>query len=345
MRILAKPGFSNRHTDPGNYNLYRSLQTFGVSVDEWSVFSVLRGRYDLAHIHWPDNVLKTESWLYAFFKVCMFILSVFWIRDILRRKLVWTAHNIVSHEQNHPKLEALFWSFLMCHLDGVIVHEDAIGQRLLKMRPNAANVLMKSIPLAHFHGSYADDVTRAEARFKFGVDESEVVFVFVGQIRPYKNVDALISAFKEGPSNWRLIIAGNPLNEQMRLDLQNLAVGVDRIDLRLGFIPDDDLQLYYRVADLVVLPFGQITNSGSALLALSFSCPVLLASSPTLLALKEEFGEHYVSFFEGPLKSRDLSRALKCSANTTNDPVELSQRDPSVIATKTLAFYREVINQ
>lgn len=343
MRILAKPGFANQDTDPGNYNLYSAMSALGVNVEEWSTFSLLKGNFDLVHIHWPDNILKTRCWLCACLKWLLLVITCYWIRLILRRNIVWTAHNIVSHEQNHPKLEKLFWATLIRNLDGIIVHEKGISEKLGGLRPYTRKVKQRTIPLAHFKGSYSDEVNRSEARKELGISDSVKLFVFVGQIRPYKNVDALISAFKPGPDEWKLIIAGNPLDEQMSRGLNDMVQGDDRIDLRLGFVPDSKLQIYYRAADLAVLPFSQITNSGSALLALSFDCPVLMSKSPTLLSLKSEFGGDYVSFFEGTLQFHDLERTLKSISTAEYRQVDLSSRELDVVARDTLNFYYEVI--
>ncbi|MDY7008651.1 MAG: hypothetical protein SWX82_33215 [Cyanobacteriota bacterium] len=55
-------------------------------------------------------------------------------------------------------------------------------------------------------------------------------------------------------------------------------VNDSRIKLKFGFVPDKKLQEYFRAANFVVLPFKDILNSGNALLALSFDCPVLVSA-------------------------------------------------------------------
>jgi beta-1,4-mannosyltransferase len=48
-----------------------------------------------------------------------------------------------------------------------------------------------------------------------------------------------------------------------------------RIELTDAVVPDDELQLYFNACDVVALPFRQVLNSGSLLLAMSFGCPVV----------------------------------------------------------------------
>ncbi len=345
MEVLAKPAFSNRHTDPGNANLYSELANQGVKVQEWSFSRILFGKYDIVHIHWPDNILKTKFWFVALAKLILLSFALVWIRHFRRRKVVWTAHNIESHEGRHPKIEKSFWAILSKHLDGVTVHEEGIADRLIALRPQLKSVKVEVIPLAHFKGQYPSGISREDARKQLGLKNDEFVFGFLGQIRPYKNVESLIRAFRELPDGNRLIVAGNTIDATIRESLVNLSTKNTRIDLRFGFVDDADLQVFYRAFDLVVLPFSQITNSGSALLALSFDCPVLIANSPTLQGMQAEFGEQYVSFFDGTLDEHSLKQAAMRTAGSKRNQFDLSRRDITTVAKKTFEFYNQVLEQ
>ena len=99
--------------------------------------------------------------------------------------------------------------------------------------------------------------------------------LYLGLIKPYKGVLELIEAFKQTPlNNSVLIIAGWSLDSNYWTQVKN-AGEHQGITFREGFIPDDDLQYYYNAADLVVLPFKRIENSGSAIMAMGFKKPVV----------------------------------------------------------------------
>ena len=344
MIILAKPAFVNRKKDPGNFRLYSELINQGVTILEWSLKHLVLSKFDILHIHWPDNILKTRSLTIASAKLFTLTLALFWVRIIRQKPVVWTSHNIISHELNFPRLESLFWRVLSKFLDGIIVHEDATKDRLLCLRPYFSRCLIEKIPLAHFRGAFPNTVTKSEARCELQLDENSMVFGFLGQIRPYKNVPALIEAFDNAPSDWQLVIAGNPHNSELKERLNTLARDNKNIHLKLEFVRDDDLQVYYNAFDLVVLPFEQITNSGSALLALSFDCPVLIADSPTLRSLEYEFGGSHVIFFEPPLSFEDLTRAGDKVKNHKSKPPNMSHRAPSVVASKTRLYYQSLLS-
>ena len=63
--------------------------------------------------------------------------------------------------------------------------------------------------------------------------------------------------------------------------------------IRDTLVPDEELQLYFNACDLVALPFRQVLNSGSLLLAMSFGCPVVaprLGSIPEVACPEGWFG-------------------------------------------------------
>lgn len=63
-------------------------------------------------------------------------------------------------------------------------------------------------------------------------------------------------------------------------------------------------------AELVVLPFRRLFNSGSLLLALSLERPVLVPRNEASLALAREVGPGWVHLYDGELQSQTLAWAL-----------------------------------
>ena len=102
------------------------------------------------------------------------------------------------------------------------------------------------------------------------------VFLTLGQIRPYKGIDELITAFRGVPgAHLRLIVAGHPHNDAYAASLASLAGDDARIRLQLHYVPDEDIQYYLRAADFCVLPYRRGTTSGAAILCFSFGKPVI----------------------------------------------------------------------
>ena len=132
------------------------------------------------------------------------------------------------------------------------------------------------IPHGHYRGAYPDTMSRAEARQRLGLPPDARVVAFVGWVRAYKGVAELVEAFSgvDAPAA-RLVIAGQAVDDAYAERIARLAAADPRVRLDLGFVPDDELQVYLRAADVVATPFLEILTSGSVLLAMSFGRAVI----------------------------------------------------------------------
>ncbi len=108
---------------------------------------------------------------------------------------------------------------------------------------------------------------------------------FFGRIRPYKGIEYLLAAFKllsvSGAGNYRLIVAGEPKKGSEEYLHRDSAIRYARFQSRAGhperiqFIPDEEMELYFKAADVLVLPYKEIFQSGVLFLAYSFGLPVV----------------------------------------------------------------------
>lgn len=110
---------------------------------------------------------------------------------------------------------------------------------------------------------------------------SKFSVLFFGAIRPYKNVDILIKSFNEFSKNkdCSLIIAGRVKDLSYKNYIENLAKENPKIELKLEFIPDEEIVTLIQKSSICVFPYDNETslNSGSVLLSSSykrsFICP------------------------------------------------------------------------
>jgi glycosyltransferase involved in cell wall biosynthesis len=125
------------------------------------------------------------------------------------------------------------------------------------------------------HGAF-DYLTRQESEVPLPAELEEVdatVVLCFGLIRPYKGIDVLVDAWRgiEGAELW---IVGMP---RMPLDgLRSSAPPSVRFVPR--FVTDPEIPAYFRRADLVVLPYLDIDQSGVLFTALAFGSPLLLSA-------------------------------------------------------------------
>ncbi len=99
-----------------------------------------------------------------------------------------------------------------------------------------------------------------------------VVLCF-GLLRPYKGIDVLLDAWRALEPDAELWIVGMP-----RMDVAPLrAAAPPSVRWVPRFVADDELGAYFQRADLVVLPYREIDQSGVLFTALAFGAPLLLS--------------------------------------------------------------------
>jgi glycosyltransferase involved in cell wall biosynthesis len=234
------------------------------------------GRPDVIHLHWTEPYIASGGRVSAF-KARRTLLEL----RLARRAgigIVWTAHDLFRHDETPDARERQFMRALFDLASAVIAHCEAAAAELMEALGLAAEARSKVavIPHGHYQGAYADSVSRTEARHRLGLPEDVRVVAFVGWVRPYKGVAELVEAFgRVDEPAARLLIAGQALDDGYASRLRELAAADPRVQITLGFVPDEELQVYLRAADVVAAPFLEILTSGSVLLAMSFERAVI----------------------------------------------------------------------
>lgn len=179
--------------------------------------------------------------------------------------LVLTAHDILPREPRPGQRSAQ--RRLFDRFDAVVVHSEHGARRLteeLGVDPARVHVIPHG---AFSHLAPADRASDPPPQR----GERPVVLCF-GLMRPYKGIDLLLEAWR-GIDSAELLIAGMP-----RMDIAPLLAAAPanvRFDAR--FIGEEEIPTYFSRADLVVLPYREIDQSGVLFTALAFGKPLLLS--------------------------------------------------------------------
>ncbi|MDQ3555691.1 MAG: glycosyltransferase [Gemmatimonadota bacterium] len=316
LRVLGWPAFRNRADQPYNALLYEHLCGLGVRVEEFSATRALTGKCDVLHLHWPDRRVRDPHLLAALARSGALLALLDAVR-LRGTRTVWTAHNLQAHDGPlRHWLEPRFWQALTRRLDGVIALSPTGLDRVRERYPALRDVPGWVTPLGHFRGVYPDAVDRADARARLGVPPGARVAAFLGQVRPYKGVVHLVRVFRCLPDpSLRLLVAGRPRPSALATEIREAAGDDARIVCALRFVPDAEIQLYLRAADLVILPFREILNSASAVLALSFDRPVLVPDRGSMADLARQVGAEWVRTYPGELAPELLRDGLEWAAD------------------------------
>jgi glycosyltransferase involved in cell wall biosynthesis len=178
--------------------------------------------------------------------------------------LVLTAHDVLPREARARQREAQ--RRLYGRFDALIVHTEH-GRRRLTGELGVARERVHVIP----HGVLAHLAERPPPAPPFRTDG--LVVLFFGLLRPYKGIDVLLEAWREGIDGAELWIVGPP-----RMDIAPLrAAAPPSVRFVPRFVGDAELPGYFCRADLVVLPYREIEQSGVLFTALAFGKPLLLS--------------------------------------------------------------------
>jgi beta-1,4-mannosyltransferase len=246
--------------------------------------------------------------------------------------LIWTIHNALPHDATLPEVEFELRQGIVDRAAGVHVMTDRTWQAI-DGRYDVPRERAFLVPHPSYRGAYPDHVDRLTARHRLHLDVDAVVYVLVGAIKPYKGLSRLLEAFdavatNEGPPRV-LLVAGQPDESAASRDFVNRCRSDPRIRIYERRIPDDEIQLYLRAADVAVLPYEDALNSGVLFLALTFGLPVV---APAVGAMGELVTADIGRTFE-PGRPRAIADALLAA----DELLEPDRRDAVRAAARTVA--------
>ena len=216
---------------------------------------------------------------YHLFHVNILVLFDFLLTKFLRMKVVYTIHDVVSF--NEKRNFNFLNNFLYMFADKILTHNRFSKDILCNININIKTKI-DIIP----HGNYTSFINLYEdqnkSREKLSFPKDKKILLFFGMIKKVKGLDVLLKALKDVISVNKdivLVIAGKVWNHdfsvyQSLIDEHNLS---DHCIVHNNFISHHDLDFYYSSADLVVLPYKKIYQSGVLMMSLSYEKPVLVS--------------------------------------------------------------------
>ncbi|MBA4368410.1 MAG: glycosyl transferase family 1 [Desulfobacterium sp.] len=223
------------------------------------------------------ELLHAQWWSLPLFMIYACICLGFRLR---KKPVVFTVHNVLSHERSRLFTLASGWLFRLG--DHFLVHSPKNKQQLIRqygISPKQITVIPHG-PL-DFHVS--SKLSRQEARAKLNIKPEEKMILLFGAIRPYKGIDTAIAAFgrvlKEIPDA-RLVIAGKLWEDWIpyKNKIKNLNLE-KHIDTFLNYIPAEMVSVFFTAADLVLLPYHHFdSQSGVGAIAVSFRKPLIVST-------------------------------------------------------------------
>jgi len=242
------------------------------------------------HILWPNKFVYFDRTL----------LNLYYIA--LGKKLVFTAHNVNTEDRDQRdsrfnRISLKIQYQLMRH---VFVHTAEMKKALSV----DYGIPMEKLTVLTFPVNNVTPrtcLTRADARTALNLAPQEKVILFFGNIAPYKGLDVLVRALPAVHSSlgkFRLLVVGGiKKGERDYFDHVNELIhelGVsDLVEQKIGYLDEDKVELYLKSADVLVLPYKRIFQSGVLFLSYSFGLPVVATDAGSL---REEIIEGKTGF-------------------------------------------------
>jgi glycosyltransferase involved in cell wall biosynthesis len=297
LQFLSLQG---RKVDTGLARVWKLLAYYGRLVSH-----AVTSRANVFHVLWNNRLEYVDRTLLML------------LYKAQGRKVVLTAHNVNQRKRdsNDSFFNRLTLKSQYRLVDHIFVHTQKMKQELtedFRVPEEAVTVLRHPI-----NDAFPDtSLTPAEAKQRLGIKESERTLLFLGRITPYKGLEYLLEAFHQlgaRDDSYRLIIAGQTKKgtEQYSQDIERLirtAGRGERIIFDNQFIPDEKMELYLKAADVLVLPYTDIFQSGVLFLGFTFGLPAIASD---VGSFREDVVENRTGLLFRPRDSVDLARAIE----------------------------------
>jgi glycosyltransferase involved in cell wall biosynthesis len=253
-------------------------------------------------------------WNYKFHLFDRTLLMLYY--KMLGKRIVLTAHNVnaAARDGNESMANRLSLKFQYRLSDHIFVHTDKMKAEL-HSDFGVAEKAVSVIPFGVNNSVPDTDLTSVEAKRRLGVDSKDKVILFFGRMRPYKGLDYLVDAFQQialRDKSYRLIIAGEPKKDserhwrEIQESINRKGIG-DRVIQEARFIRDEEAEIYFKAADVLVLPYNQVFQSGVLFLAYSFGLPVIATD---VGSLRDDIVEGRTGYVCQPCDAMDLAKSI-----------------------------------
>lgn len=269
----------------------------------------------------PDLLIFNWFTIFSFFQ--FFTISTL-VKKNTKIKIVFICHNVFPHEPSFS--DKFLIKLSLRNGDFFIVHSKNELENLSNLMPNAN--------IQHCHHPIYDifnfnNLTKKEAKIKLNIKGKTLLFF--GLIRKYKGLEYLIQSLPLILKHFdiKLLIVGEFWENKKRyLDLicdLNLREKVKIID---QYIPNEDIEMYFRASDLIITPYVSVTGSGIIQIANSFNKPIIATKIGCFPEIIEDKKTGYL------VKPKDPSSIAKAVLDYFDNPENAAMFKGNIIEKK-----------
>jgi len=210
---------------------------------------------------------------------------------LLAGRYIYTVHNVLPHGRGESGFYRSIYRriYRMPHL--LLTHTRLARRQLIEeFGVPADRIQLTSIGLNE--EMQITGLTKGEARQRLCIGEKDRCVLFFGKIDEYKGLDLLLNAFDmmTAPGT-RLLVAGGFRNAAYRCKIADQIKRMLRKDdvmLQERYIPNDEVEIFFKAADVLCLPYRNIYQSGLVFLGPRFGIPMVTTDVGSLREIVDE---------------------------------------------------------
>jgi glycosyltransferase involved in cell wall biosynthesis len=246
-----------------------------------TILFLLRRRKSVVHF---TGIFRNELILFEglFLNLCFRLLSA---------QYIYTVHNVLPHSRQGS------WFFrgiyrLVYKIPNVLLVTTQRARRQLMEEFSVPKEKIKVMSIGLNEEMPITSLTALEARRRLGYDAKDKIILFFGKMDEYKGLDMLIDAFDQlKKPELKLLIAGLFRSEVYRGKILSAVASArmsSAIQLQERHVPNEDVEIFFKAADVLCLPYRNIYQSGLVFLALCFGIPVVATDVGSLREFVDE---------------------------------------------------------
>ncbi len=254
-------------------------------------------------LKWKPDIVVTKYWL-PFMAPCFAsILRIVGLRKTIKK--ISIIDNIIPHEKRIG--DTIFNKYFVSTIHQFICMSRNVYNDMHQFVKKTASIHLSYHPIYDNFGALLD---KNEARKKLQLSQNDKIVLFFGIIRDYKGLDILLDAIASPALkdlNVKVLVAGEFYNDKPEYEVQIAKNGIqNQVILSDKFIRDDEVNLYFSAADVVVQPYKHATQSGVTQICYHFNKPMIVTNVGGL----PEMVEHNAVGFVVEPNAKEISNAI-----------------------------------
>jgi len=221
--------------------------------------------------------LVVFDWWHPFFSLCHFTIS-FLIRKYYQKKIIFITENVVSHESN--LVDRLLTKIGLKNASAFLVLSDKVAKELNGVISNG-KIYKSELPVYDcYKNNRTVDIESLKSEFHYSSENK--VLLFFGYVRKYKGLDVLLEAMSDlisSDNSFRLLVVGEFYDDENNYQAIINKLGIKNyVQIINRFVPNEEVEKYFMLADCVVLPYKDATQSGVLNIAYGFQKPAIVTN-------------------------------------------------------------------